>query len=395
MRVVVAPDGFTGSLTAAQAVASITAGWHSVAPTDELIGLPLSDGGPGFLDAIRRARPTAADLQVAATGPHDEPVHVPVLLVPGEPAAAAGERPGPTAYIESAMVLGRAATAVLDDTAHATSFGLAAPIRAALAAGASRIVVGLGGSLTTDAGAGLLAGLGARARGTYGEWTDAPLRAGGIGLGGIVGIDVAPVRDLLAGVDLVVAADVDNPLTGPRGAARGFGPQKGADPAAVEALDSALSSFAAVLGRRPDGRSAAVALGSGAAGGVGFALLHVGGRYVSGAGLVLAELRVPDSIAAADLVVTGEGSFDWQSLRGKVVTGVCQAAMDSGRPVVVLAGRLGVGRREWMAVGVSAAYSILDPADPAPDRAALAAAMADAPELLAAVAARAARTWSR
>ncbi len=221
---------------------------------------------------------------------------------------------------------------------------------AALADGARRIVVGVGGTGTCDGGAGLLAALGASAD------PAGSLDRGGAPLADVAGLELDPALATLAGCALEVATDVDVPLLGPRGAARGFAPQKGATPEQVEQLEVAMNHWAALLGRSADGRSAAVALGAGAGGGLGAALIRLGARRVPGIGTVLGAADLDELLRGVDLVITGEGSFDWQSLRGKVVAGVAQAALTHAVPVVVLAGRVEVGRREWVAAGVAAAF---------------------------------------
>jgi glycerate kinase len=200
-------------------------------------------------------------------------------------------------------------------------------------------------------------------------------------------VDLGPALARIGEVELVASSDVNNPLLGLRGATNGFGPQKGADQAAVMVLEGSLEAFAAAVGRRSDGKDPAVALGAGAAGGLGYALLHLGAVRVPGIATVQETVRLDDRIADADVVVTGEGSFDWQSLRGKVVAGVAGAALEQGRGCVVLAGRVEVGRREYAATGVSAAYAVVDVAGSAE------AAMAEPAARLADLAERAARTW--
>ncbi len=383
MRVLIAPDSFTGSMTAPRAAAAIADGWLRTAPADEILLRPLSDGGPGFVSTLAVA--LGGELRpVATTGPWGRPAAAQILLV--------ADDPGPTAYLEVAQAAGDPHQR--GDPGDASSAGVAPLIREALSAGARRIVVGLGGTLTTDAGAGMLAGLGATAADEAGRDATSAMAAGGAALARIATVDLAPAAALLAGVDLVIASDVDNPLLGARGAARGFGPQKGADPVLVERLEESLTRFAHACGRLADGRSPAVALGAGAAGGLGFALIHLGGRRVPGIEWVLDACRFSEAVFASDLVITGEGCFDWQSLHGKVITGVCRAAMAQGRPVLVLTGRLEVARREWMAIGVSGAFSILDPDGPA-GPGLQAQAVEHGPALLADLAARAARTWSR
>jgi glycerate kinase len=209
----------------------------------------------------------------------------------------------------------------------------------------------------------------------------------------VAAVALGPALAAVDGIELVAASDVDNPLLGLRGATNGFGPQKGADDAAVMELEGSLESFARAVGRRPDGKDPAVALGAGAAGGLGYALLHLGATRVPGISTVLETVDLAARIGAVDLVVTGEGAFDWQSLRGKVVSGVADAALAQGRGCVVLAGRVDVGRREYLAIGVSGAYAVVDDLRdrglPAED------AFTDPAGRLADLAARAARTWSR
>lgn len=378
MRVLIAPDSFTGSLTAAQAASAIAAGWHRTAPGDACDLLPVSDGGPGFVAALATGLGGRL-LTVPSVGPWGDPVIGEVLMV------------GSTGYVEIAQAAG-AGSAGDGHPGAASSAGVAPLLRAVVDAGASRIVVGLGGSLTSDAGAGMLAALGATALSGRGEDVTALLLGGGAGLLDVAAVDLSGPRAMFAEIDLVIASDVDVPLLGPRGAARGFGPQKGVGPALVEELEASHRQLAHACGRRPDGKSPAVALGAGAAGGLGFALLHLGGVRASGIDEVLAAVGFAERVAQADLVITGEGSFDWQSLNGKAIEGICGAAMSTGRPVLVLAGQISVGRREWMAVGVSGAYAIHDPADPADD---VADAIAHGAQRLADIAARAARTWSR
>lgn len=387
MRVVIAPDSFTGTLSAVEAAAAMAAGWRRSAPGDELDLVPLSDGGPGFVDVLHAAlggRLVAATV----TGPLGAPVEARFLLHSDEPPAT-GRHVGPTAYVESAQACGlHLVPADRRDPTVTTTAGVGELVAAAVAAGARRVVVGLGGSGTTDGGAGLLAALGARARARDGADVTVALGRGGGALGVVDEVDLAPALAALRGVDLVLASDVDSPLLGPRGAARGFGPQKGADADQVEFLEQRLHSFAGAVGRRADGKDPAVALGAGAAGGLGFALLALGGGRVPGIATVLDTVRLANRVAGADLVLTGEGSFDWQSLRGKVVAGVAEAALASARPVLVLAGRVQVGRREWVALGVAGAYAVTDEVGSE-------AALADPAEGLARLATRVAQTWSR
>jgi glycerate 2-kinase len=334
---------------------------------------PLSDGGPGFIDVLRTSLGGNVT-PLVVTGPVGEPVPVEVLLV------------NETAYVESAQSCGLhlvpidAATQRRDPTVT-SSIGLGQTIDAAISLGARRIVIGIGGTGTNDAGAGVLAALG-------GEPAQV-LSRGGLSLSRISNVDLDVVLRRVDGVDLVVATDVDVPLLGLRGASNGFGPQKGATEEQVMALEGALEHFAGRLGKRADGRDPAVALGAGAGGGIGFALLRIGGRRVAGMETVRQAIDLEARIAAADLVVTGEGTFDWSSLRGKAVSAVASMAMAHARPVIVVAGQVRVGRREFGAIGVESAYSLSDHAGSVEE------ALARAEHHLSDLARRVAATWSR
>ena len=380
MRVLIAPDKFAGTLTAVEAAAAIAQGWRRTAPADDLVEVPLADGGPGFVAVLQAALGgRLVDLDV--TGPLGEPVPAQVLVV------------GTTAYVESAQACGLHLVPEPRDPRVTTTYGVGELVLSARDAGAHRIVLGLGGSGTNDAGAGLLAALGARATGVGGGDASAVLRAGGGSLRLVGSLDLGPALDAVAGLELVIASDVDSPLLGLRGATNGFGPQKGADDAAVMELEGSLESFARAVGRRADGRDPAVALGAGAAGGLGYALLQLGAARVAGIATVLDTVRLADRVGRVELVVTGEGAFDWASLRGKVVSGVAGAALAQGRGCVVLAGRVDVGKREYLAIGVSGAYAVVD--DLRERGISAEDALAHPGERLADLAERVARTWSR
>lgn len=332
MRVVLAPDSFGGTLAASEAADAMAAGWREVRPADELTLLPMSDGGPGFLDAMPGER-----FELTVEDPLARPV------------TAAYRVDGRTGYVEAAQACGLHLVEQRDPTIT-TTYGVGQLVRAAVERGAGTVVLGLGGSATNDGGAGMLAALGLRREDTRGE----RLAPGGLALAAahrLVG--------RLVDVHLVAATDVDNPLLGPYGASQVFGPQKGASPDQVAALDRALEHWADLLEVHL-GRKARDLLGAGAAGGIGFAILAAGGVRVSGAGLVAEKVGLADAVSGADLVVSGEGSYDAQSLRGKVVCAVAAAAQAQGVPCVVLAGRMSVGRREAGAAGVEAAYSLVD-----------------------------------
>jgi glycerate kinase len=374
MRVLIAPDDFKGTLSAVEAAEAIAAGWRSHAPDDTLTLIPMSDGGPGFVRAVSTV--LGGDIApVGLRGPMGETAIGMVLMVDG------------AGYVESAHGCGLALVHPdRRDARAATSYGVGQLIAAAIDSGARRIVVGLGGTASTDGGAGMLAALGATARDAAG--VPVALDAGGAALADVVTVDLAPARARVGDVEIVVASDVDSPLLGSRGAARGFAAQKGADDAAVDELEAALSSYSRAIGRQADGKDPAVALGAGAGGGLGYGLMLLGGRRVPGIETVMGVLGLETAIGESDLVITGEGCFDWQSLRGKVVTGVAAAALDQGRPVVVLAGRVEVGKREYVALGITEAHAASADGD-------VPATAAEAARALAERAARVASQWSR
>ena len=386
MRVLVAPDCFTGTLTAAQAAAAVAAGWRRVAANDELVEVPLSDGGPGFLAALGASLGSAPDarwLPVRVPGPVGSPVDAEILLVTAQDGV-------PTGYLESAGACGsHLVPPPARDPGATSSRGVGVLLAAARRAGARRIVVGLGGSGTNDAGAGLLAALvedvladEAPARDTPhrhapparslpveslpGESstamslpveslaagrclpTLARLAAGGDSLAGIRAEDLTDagpalrrLRERWAGVEIVVASDVDVPLHGPDGASLAFSAQKGASPGQAERLEGALADFASAVTRVLDAPAdLADRPGAGAAGGLGFGLFLLGGRRVPGVLTVAEAVGLRDLLRGCDLVITGEGRFDRQSLRGKVVSGVAHLAGETGTPVILLAGQV-------------------------------------------------------
>ncbi|MEV7428740.1 MULTISPECIES: glycerate kinase [unclassified Nocardioides] len=356
MRILVAPDKFAGTLTAVEAADSIAAGWRRQAPLDELDLCPMADGGPGFVDVLHAA--LGGDLLAATVrGPLGEPVPATLLMA------------GATAYVESAQACGLHLTGG-ERAEEASTYGVGELVAAAVAAGAEEVVVGLGGSGTNDGGAGLLAALGASA--------DRPLDAGAAGLAGITGVALPdlPVR-------LVAATDVDSPLTGLFGATKTFGPQKGIPEERLPALDGVLEELAVAVDRRTS-----LEKGAGAAGGLGFALLALGARRAPGIELVADAVGLARRARAADLVVTGEGAFDFSSRSGKVPYGVAATAGEALRPCVALAGQVLVGAREMRALGVESAYSLVDLVGEQ-------RAFADPAGSLADLAARVARTWSR
>lgn len=374
MRVLIAPDCFTGTLTAAQAAEAVAAGWADHAPDDELDLCPLSDGGPGFVDVLHRA--LGGQLRsLTVPGPLGEDVPAAMLVADG------------TAYVESAHACGlHLVPAERRDPTRTTSAGVAVLLQAAAEA-AGRVVVGLGGTGTVDGGAGLLAALGAGDPGLLarggGPLADLPDDA----LAGL-----AAVRERFAGTEIVAATDVDVPLLGFHGAAAGFAEQKGATPEQAQRLGTALGRFAEValtaLGPDAAPQRLVAEPGAGAAGGIGFALLLLGATRRSGTETVLEAVGFADRLRRSDLVVTGEGTVDWQSMRGKVVAGVAHEALAAGVPTVVVAGQVHAGRREMLGIGIETAYAVAE----TPEQ--VRAALADPAGTLRARARRVARTWS-
>lgn len=316
MRVLIAPDSFGGTLSAPQAATAIGDGWRRAAPEAVLDLAPVSDGGPGFLAVLHTA--LGGELvQLSVADPLGRPTAAAVLMHQSSVDIR-------TAYIESAQACGLHLLAPSErDPERTSSTGVGQLLTAALDAGATRIVVGLGGSGTNDGGRGALSA-------------------------------VDPAR--LTGVKLIAATDVDNPLLGEHGASAVYGPQKGADQAAVRRLEAELAAYALKL----DAMTVAAMPGAGAAGGLGFALLFCGGQRRSGAGLVLDALHLADRVAAAQVVVTGEGSYDPQSLRGKAPGAVAALAAEHAVPCLVLAGQVHVGRRQAAAHGITETYAVAD-----------------------------------
>lgn len=348
-RIVVAPDKFKGSLSATQAAHAIARGLARGCPEAELVLLPVADGGEGTVDAAVAAGYERRHVVVA--GPTGEPVEAGFAVL------------GDRAVIEMAEASGlRRLPGERPAPLAASTFGTGELIRAALDAGARHVVLGVGGSASTDGGAGMAQALGARLLDAAGE----EIPPGGAGLADLDRIDATGLDPRLAHTELVVASDVDNPLIGARGAAAVFGPQKGATPDDVAVLDAALTRYAGIVARHL-GVDVAQLPGAGAAGGTGGgAIAFFGARLTSGIELVLEVVGFSSALEGADLVITGEGSLDVQSLSGKAPVGVARAAARAGVPVVALVGRLEVGPEQLQEVGITQAHALLDIApDPA------------------------------
>ncbi|MEU2970051.1 glycerate kinase [Streptomyces ardesiacus] len=346
-RVLVAADKFKGSLTAVEVAERVTAGLRRVVPDLQVEALPVADGGDGTVAAAVAAGFERRETRVA--GPLGDAVTAAYALREG------------TAVVEMAEASGlqRLPDGVLAPLT-ASTYGSGELLRAALDAGARTIVFGVGGSATTDGGAGMLAALGAR----FLDAAGAPVAPGGGGLAGLASADLSGLDPRLSEVELVLASDVDNPLTGPKGAPAVYGPQKGATPEDVTALDAALAHFAKVL-EQTEGVGAraaeyAASPGAGAAGGIGFGAMLLGARFRPGIEVMLDVLGFAPALERAELVITGEGSLDEQTLHGKAPAGVAAAARAAGKEVVAVCGRLALPAETLGRAGIRRAYPLTD-----------------------------------
>jgi glycerate kinase len=377
MRVLIAPDSFGGALDSVGVAAAIATGWSKVRPGDEVLRRPMADGGEGTLAAVADALGDGAQRRTAeTTDPLGRPISADWLLI----------NDGRDAFIELAAASGLARLSTDERTPQnaglASTRGTGDLVRAALDASIERITIGLGGSATTDGGSGLLRALGATFIGDGGD-----LPEGGAALARLERIDTSALDPRLADVKLVIASDVTNPLCGPRGAAATYGPQKGADPPTVAALDAALATYGKAI-EKATGRLVADLPGAGAAGGTTAGLIGLAQATVRPGVEVVAELvGLAEALETADLVITGEGRADEQTLQGKTATGVATLARPRATPVALLCGALG-DRAEALDAVMSLAV-----VQPIVDRPmSLDEAMADTERLLRAGAARLART---
>lgn len=341
MRILIASDKFKGSATGSEVAAAVADGIREIIPDAVVDAAPVADGGEGTVDAAVASGFTP--VTVSVTGPTGRQVDATFALRDDE------------AIIEMAAASG------LDvlpdgekDALGATSRGTGELIVAALDRGATSIVLGVGGSACTDGGAGMLQALGVSLR-----TEDRPVRPGGAGLVDLVSADISGLDPRLDGVSFVLAADVDNPLLGDRGAAAVFAPQKGASADDVAVLEAGLSRLSELVDSLPGVRPSASAPGAGAAGGVGYAALAVlGAVREPGIDVIQRLTGLEARIADADLVITGEGSLDDQSLGGKTPLGVSAAAARAGKPVVAVCGRTTLDAAQAASAGFAKVYAL-------------------------------------
>ncbi|NHN84681.1 glycerate kinase [Acetobacter musti] len=342
MKIAIVCDSFKESLSALQVADEIGAGFSAVFPNADYIRLPAADGGEGTVEAIVTGTGGHV-VNRTVTGPRNTPVEA-FFGITGD---------GRTAIIEMAAASGLALVPEDQrDPLSATTRGVGELVLAALDAGCSHIIIGLGGSATNDGGAGFAQALGISLKDADGQ----ELGPGGAPLARLATVDITNLDPRLADVTLEVACDVDNPLLGPEGASAIFGPQKGATPAHIDILDAALSRYAARISAVLD-KDIATIPGAGAAGGLGAALLaFTDAKMRPGVDIVMEALDLASILADADLVITGEGRMDGQTIRGKTPVGVARVAKRLGKPVIAIAGSLGAGVDKVCEAGIDAVF---------------------------------------
>ena len=345
MKIVIAPDSYKESLSAMEVANAIEAGFREIYPNAEYVKMPVADGGEGTVDAMVAAT-GGYKISVSVTGPTGKPVMAELGLIHQH-----------TAVIEMAAASGlERISAAERNPLITTTYGTGEMIRAALDLGVKQFIIGIGGSATNDGGAGMLQALGYRLLDQHGR--DIP--RGGAGLSDLATIDISTADPRLLDCQFKVACDVTNPLTGPMGAAQVFGPQKGADAAMVALLDENLKHYARIVTQEL-GADVEFVPGAGAAGGMGAALLaFMKAELHSGIDIVLAALGLESIIADADLVITGEGRLDSQTINGKVPVGVARLAKRHGKPVIAIAGSLSLDVAIVYEHGIDSAFSAVN-----------------------------------
>jgi glycerate 2-kinase len=345
MKIVIAPDSYKESLTALEVAIEIEAGFRAVFPDAEYVKLPMADGGEGTLAAMVAAmRGTLVEVDV--TGPLGEPVTACYGLT--------GD--GTTAVIEMAAASGLSLVAPhLRNPLKTTTRGTGELIKAALDAGISHLIIGIGGSATNDGGAGMLQALGVRLLDLGG----CEIKFGGGELANLDRIDISSMDTRLEACRIEAACDVNNPLTGPKGASAIFGPQKGATQEMVSQLDASLARYAGLISRDL-GVQVDTVPGAGAAGGMGAALLaFFGAQLRPGIEIIIEAVGLEAHVRNADLVITGEGRIDSQTILGKTPIGVARMAKRYGKPVIGIAGCLASDAGVVHEYGIDAVFSVL------------------------------------
>ncbi|MGS2744805.1 glycerate kinase [Halomonas sp. LS-001] len=346
MHILVCPDSYKESLSAERAAQAMARGVRLAVPQADIICCPMADGGEGSLEAL-----------IAATGAQRKETRVQDALGRSVNATWGWLEAQRTAYIELAEACGLQQLSLTERDALSTStFGVGELLLAALDEGAQNLLLLLGGSATNDAGAGMLCALGARLLDAQGQ----PLPAGGAALAQLATLDLSGLDSRLTNITIEAAVDVDNPLLGPSGASAVFGPQKGASPQQVTQLDQSLARFAEITAQTL-GSDKRDLPGAGAAGGMGFAAhVFLKATLRPGIELIMDQAGMSAHLAWADLVITGEGRLDGQSMAGKTPIGVARAAHHAGKPVIVLTGSLGDGWQAAYQHGVTAAFALVE-----------------------------------
>lgn len=345
MRIVIAPDSFKGCLTAVEVCDALEKGIRRRFPEADIIKVPMADGGEGTVQSL---------VDVSGGKVIEKTVHDPLGRRVKSFFGMMGD--GTTAVIEMAAASGLPLLRQGERNPRVTStIGTGELILEAIGMGAKRVIMGIGGSATNDGGRGMAEALGARFIGSNGTALSEP---GGAALHDLASIDVSGLDERLAGVEFIVACDVDNPLTGPRGASAVYGPQKGATPADVEYMDAALANYALVV-KRQLGKDVSEVPGAGAAGGLGAGLMtFCNATLRRGVEIVVEATGLTGKCKGADLVITGEGRTDFQTKFGKTPMGVARAAKAHKIPVILISGSIAAGARDLYDLGVEALFAI-------------------------------------
>jgi len=350
MKFVIAPDSFKESMTALEAAQAIQAGLLRAIPDAQCQLIPLADGGEGTVATLVHANQGQLVATKTAGPLSDQSVTSNLGLINDEQ----------TAVIEVAAADGLGLVPTTQRNPLVTSsYGVGQQILVAFDYGVKRMIIGLGGSATVDGGLGILQALGAQCLDQAGQ----PVSAGGQGLRQVVTLDLSTVDPRLAKTELILASDVTNPLLGEDGAAYVFGPQKGADPGMVDELEVGMANYAHLMAKAT-GHDYSKVVGAGAAGGIGFALLALGGQIQSGIQLVMNETNLASAVKQADYVITGEGRIDFQTQFGKTPAGVAQVAKQAVKPLIAIGGRLGDDLSALYEVGFTAIFGCVGALQP-------------------------------